>query len=242
MTHDDILYGRLKLWQPEVGPRVKMDTVLLAAYVRLRSRRGASFVELGSATGAVSLMLALRFPERISVIGVEVQQELAEIAERNRIFNSMEDRVSFICGDLRDQDLLKGSSFDGLVVNPPYEASGRGQRSPAEVRAVAREELCCTASDVMKAASRLLKSKGRFFAVFRADRMSVFLNSMTAEGITPKRMRLVHPNALKPADLFLIEGIKDGGEGLIIEPTLIVRDNEGNYTAELLKAYEPEGL
>ncbi|CBL28481.1 hypothetical protein [Fretibacterium fastidiosum] len=62
-TRDDLLYGRLRLWQPAAGPRVSMDTVLLAAWVRRRARR-PRFVELGSASGAVSLMLALRFPHR----------------------------------------------------------------------------------------------------------------------------------------------------------------------------------
>ena len=62
MTHDDILYGRLRLWQPEAGPRVSMDTVLLASWVRRPSGKRAQFVELGAATRAISLMLALRFP------------------------------------------------------------------------------------------------------------------------------------------------------------------------------------
>ena len=68
MTHDDILYGRLRLWQPEAGPRVNMDTVLLASWVRRPPRGRSSFVELGAAAGAVSLMLALDYGDRKSVV------------------------------------------------------------------------------------------------------------------------------------------------------------------------------
>lgn len=94
MTHDDILYGRLRLWQPEAGPRVNMDTVLLASWVRRPPRGRSSFVELGAATGAVSLMLALRFPEGFRIVGVELQPDLAEMAERNRAENG--DRKSVV--------------------------------------------------------------------------------------------------------------------------------------------------
>lgn len=247
MTCDEILYGRLRLWQPDEGPRVNMDTVLLAAWVRLKARTDSSFIELGAATGAVSLMLALRFPERFRVLGLEIQPELEALARRNLVENdnvngTLRDRVSFRCMDLKDYRSLPASSFDGLVVNPPYEEEGRGRSSPVQSVSIARQSTCCTLRDVVEASSWLLKNKGRFFAVLRSDRMGEFLELMTGGGIVPKRLRLVHPRAGKRANLFLVEGLKGGGSGLIVEPPLFVYEENGNYTPELLKAYEPEGL
>ena len=95
--------------------------------------------------------------------------------------------------------------------------------------------------DVFEAASWLLKHKGRFFAVFRADRTAEFLASMTGGGIEPKRLRFVHPWSGEKANLFLVEGLKGAGPGAVVEPPLFVRD-AGGYTSELLKAYELEGL
>ncbi|MBQ9527118.1 MAG: methyltransferase domain-containing protein [Fretibacterium sp.] len=250
-THDDILYGRLKLWQPQNGPRVSMDTVLLAAWVRPRARRHR-FVELGSATGAVSLMLALRFPAPFSIVGVEIQPELVRLAERNRAENALGDRVSFLEGDLRDAALLPAESFDGLAVNPPYEApargeSPRGRASSVPSRSIARQggdsgEVCCTLDDIAAAASRLLKGNGRFFAVFRTDRLAPFMSSMLACRLAPKRLRMVHPRRESPSNLFLIECVKDGGEGLTVEPPLVVTGEDGEYTPDLLRAYTPKGL
>ena len=139
MTHDDILYGRLRLWQPEAGPRVNMDTVLLASWVRRPPRGRSSFVELGAAAGAVSLMLALRFPEGFRIVGLELQPDLAAMAERNGRENGLETRVSFRCGDLRDPSLLPSGAFDGVVANPPYESPGRGRESPVAARSIARQ-------------------------------------------------------------------------------------------------------
>ncbi|GHV44773.1 type 11 methyltransferase [Synergistales bacterium] len=239
MTNDEILYGKLKLWQPDKGPRVSMDTVLLADYVRLRPRaRLSSFIELGAATGAVSLMLALRFPEKFSVLGIEIQPELEEMAHRNRSENGFGDNVSFRCMDLRDYKTFTPGAFDGVVVNPPYEETGRGRRSPSESLSIARQSDCCTTTDVMNASKWLLNNKGRFFAVFRADRMAEFLALMRSVAIEPKRLKLVYPMQGKSAGLFLVEGLKGGGLGLKIEPPLFVTDENGQYTDALLRAYE----
>ena len=245
-TRDEILYGRLRLWQPAEGPRVSMDTVLLAAWVRRRARR-PRFLELGSASGAVAMMLALRFPPPFHVLGLEIQPELAELAERNRMENDLQDRVSFLCGDLRDTSLLPRESFDGIVVNPPYETAGRGRVSPVASRAIARqgaagEAACCTLEDVASAGARLLKGDGRLFAVFRTDRMASLMGAMGARGLTSKRVRMIHPRPGAASNLFLIECAKGGGEGLTVEPPLFVLGPDGAYTPELLSAYEPDGV
>ncbi|MDR2180841.1 MAG: methyltransferase domain-containing protein [Synergistaceae bacterium] len=237
-THDEILYGKLKLWQPQAGPRVNLDTVLLAAYVRLKPRAGSYFVELGSATGAVSLLLALRFPQRFRILGLEIQPELEALAQRNRLENGLGERVSFRRMDMRAHRSLSAESFDGLVVNPPYEEEGRGRKSLLESMSIARQG---NLGDVFQAASWLLKQKGRFYAVFRAVRTAEFLASMTGAGIEPKRLRFVYPRAGKRANLFLVEGLKGGGSGAIVEPPLFVHDDAG-YTSEVLQAYELEGL
>ena len=228
-----------------------MDTVLLAAWTRVRARRG-QFVELGSATGAVSLMLALRFPPPFRVTGVEIQPGLVELAQRNLIENGLEDRVSFIRGDLRASHLLPAESFDGLVVNPPYESPERGRISPVASRAIARHgeehskdhpgETRCSINDIAESALRLLKGRGRLFAIFRTDRMASFIGVMFARRLIPKRLRMVYPRTGEASNLFLIECMKEGGEGLNVEPPLLVLDGQGQYTRELLRAYRPEGL
>ena len=245
MTHDDILYGKLRLWQPGEGPRVNMDTVLLAAYVRLKPRGESSFIELGAAAGAVSLMLALRFPKNFRVLGLEIQPELEELAQRNRAESGLADRVSFRRMDLREYRNLPAGSFDGVVVNPPYEEEGRGRRSPSEATSIARQSVCCSLSDVVEAASWLLKNKGKFFAVFRAGRMAEFLALCVGKKLEPKRLRLVHPKMGEKANLFLLESLKGGGTGLTVERPLFVHDaagGPGKYTPELLQAYELNGL
>jgi tRNA1(Val) A37 N6-methylase TrmN6 len=141
--------------------------------------------------------------------------------------------------DLREHRALPPESFDGLVVNPPYEEEGRGRKSPSKSASIARQSACCGLSDVIRAARWLLKTRGRFFAVFRAGRLAEFLALMTGGGIEPKRLKLIYPREGEKANLFLVEGLKGGGPGLTVEPPLFVYDNAGRYTPDLLKAYDP---
>ena len=237
VTCDEILYGKIKLLQPKNGPRVNLDTILLSSWVKIRSGH-SRFLEAGCASGAISLILALKFPRNFHITGLEIQTELIELANENAKINSLTERVNFLAGDLRDKNIFPRESFDGLVINPPYEAISSGRMSINPSRSTARLEVSCNIDDVGELASRVLKSKGRLFAVFNSERLDVFMSVMLKNKIIPKRLRLVYPNINSSSGIFLIECIKNGGEGVNILPPLIVRDETGNYTQELLKAYE----
>lgn len=224
--------------QPQAGPRVNLDTVLLASWVKVRSGH-SRFLEAGSASGAVSLILARKFRNReFHITGLEIQKELADLAHQNAENNNLTKSVKFIAGDLRDDKILPREFFDGLVINPPYEALRAGRKSINSSRTTARLELTCTPEDTAELASRVLKSKGRLFAVFASGRLDIFIRAMLSNNIIPKRLKPVYPDMKSNSGIFLIECIKNGGEGLTIMPPLYVRDDEGNYTSELLRAYE----
>ena len=233
---DDVLCGKLRILQPLDGPRVNMDTILLYSWVKFRSGR-TKFLEAGCASGAIALMLAAKF-ENIHVTGIDIQSELIELAKINAQNNNLADRVNFIAGDLRDKTLLTQGYYDVLVINPPYESLYRSRESNNLSRSTARLELSCTPEDAGSLAKRVLKSRGRLFAIFTSQRLDVFMNAMTLNKLTPKRLRFVYPDINNNSGVFLIECVKDGGEGLNILPPLIIRDEYNNYTQELMQIYK----
>ena len=238
-TFDDVLFGSVRMIQPLTGPRVNMDTVLLSAWVKVRSGTH-EILEAGCASGAVSLILAQRYGN-IHVTGVDIQPELVRIAEINAENNNLSGRVKFIAGDFRVKSLLPSGKFDALVINPPYSSVMAGRESPDESRTSARLEVSCAPDDVGELARRVLKSRGRLFAVFASLRLDGFLSAMRNHRIIPKRLRPVYPDINHNSGIFLLECVKDGGEGLSLLPPLYVRDESGNYTSEILKAYQPDG-
>ena len=240
-SKDDILYGILKLWQPKTGARVNVDTVLLAAFPDISGIRKGKFAELGSATGAVSLLLAKRF-ENLNITGYEIQKEAVELAKLNAMENGLSSQVNFLEFDIRDYRSLKAQSYGGIVVNPPYKSIESGRISLRHADAAARQETVCRLENVILASRWLLRSKGHFFCVFTANRMAELFNLLVNNDLQPKRMRYVHPKPQRAASVFLLEAVKSGGIGLTVEPPLYIHDENGEYTKELQMAYTLDGL
>ena len=83
----------------------------------------------------------------------------------------------------------------------------------------------------LKAASWCLKSGGSFYAVYRPDRLVNLLCAMRNSKIEPKRLRAVVPSVGKRPSLILVEGRKDGKEGLVYENDLIIY-RDGTHTEQ----------
>ncbi|MCX7828326.1 MAG: methyltransferase domain-containing protein [Thermanaerothrix sp.] len=245
-TLDDLLWGSLRAEQPAegFGPRVTVDTVLLGAYVRIR--KGIRVLELGCAHGILSLMLVKRGLEtgrRVQVVGVDIQGELVEMALRNRDRHGLEEHARFYRMDMRDiTGAWEEAPFDVVVANPPYEDPNRSRPSSRDPVALAVHGLACGLEDVFRAASRVLKPKGRFFMVMRAHRMAEALCGMRDFKLEPKRLTAVHPKPQRDASVFLVEAVKCAKPGMVVESPLFIYGSHGEYTERLLKAYGVEGL
>ena len=134
---ENLLHGVLKIKQPNdnEGPRVNVDTILLAHFVKPRHRE--KILEIGCAHGAISLILAKR---GYNVTGLDIQPHLITMARENAMYNGLSDRLSFIAGDLKDyKKLWAAQSFDRIVVNPPYDEPENSKRSPSDAIATAMQ-------------------------------------------------------------------------------------------------------
>ena len=87
---------------------------------------GDRIIDLGTGCGVVSLLLALDAAPKC-IVGLEIQSDLASLAEKNVRLNGMEDRIRIRMGDLRSvTEWYAPESFDQAVVNPPL----RNPRGP----------------------------------------------------------------------------------------------------------------
>lgn len=215
--------------------KLSTDCVLLADFVNTsRRRRG---IDLGCASGAIALLLLWRSP-RLHMSGLELLEEAAKLAEENMERNSLQDRSRIIWGDIRrHRELFKSGSFDLVVANPPYFPVERGRLSPDEKRSGARGELSCTLEDICAAASYLCCTGGSFSVVYKPERLSELFCAMTAQGLEPKRLRLVCHRPDAAPSLALVEGRRGGGPGLDILPSLILTGPDGKETEEVLRIY-----
>lgn len=235
---DDLQYKGLKIIQNKDGFCFGIDAVLLANFAKNMKRKNI-VVDLCTGTGIVAILLAGKTDAK-KIIGIEIQEESAEMAKRSVELNSLQDRVEIINQDLKKlKSIIEAGSVDTVTVNPPYMKAGSAIVNDANKMSIARHEVCCTLDDVIKESARMLKTNGEFFMVHKPERLVDIFCTMRKYKIEPKRIRFVHPSADKPANIVLIEGSRDGKEFLKFEKSLYVYEN-GEYTDEIYEIYEKE--
>ena len=235
---DDLQLNGLKLIQRPDAFRFGTDSVLLAHFAA--PRRGEVAADLGCGTGAIALLMAGRQPG-MTVDAVELQPDIADMAARSVAINGMEARVRVRCGDMRQIWRELGAGRYSLAVcNPPDGRSGAALESLSETKRLARHEGDLTPLAVAEAAAKLLKNGGRFCAVYPAPRAYELMRAMDDAGIAPKRIRTVHGVQGRAPKFVLLEGVKQGGEGLHWLEPLVLRHVDGSFTDQWHEIYDPK--
>lgn len=232
---DDLQLNGLQLIQKEQGFRFGVDAVLLSHFANVKKKHRV--IDLCTGTGIVSFLVYGKYKPQ-EVIGLEIQDDMVEMANRSSKLNDTSDIVKFVQGDLKDKALLDSlGRFDVVTVNPPYKLNNAGILNPNDKLAIARHEIMCNLEDVIVSARRLLKDNGRMFIVHRPERLADIFVLMRKHKIEPKRVRMVQPNTKKAPNIVLVEGQRDGGAFLKWEETLYVYDDNGNYSEEIDRIY-----
>ena len=232
---DDLQRGGLRVIQRADAFRFGTDAVLLADFAA--PRRHDRVCDLGTGTGIIPLLLYAR-ENTISADAVEIQPDMADMAARSMAMNGLNEKIRVLPGDLRSiRTLLPHARYDLVTCNPPYGKAGGTLLNPDASKRLARHEESCAIEDVACAAAWLLQNGGRLCCVFPAARMIELSDAMRKYRMAPKRIRMVHSRVEKAAHLCLMEGMLDARPGLIIEPPLVIYDENNAYAPELRRIY-----
>ena len=212
-----------------------MDAVLLSNFARVK--KGERVLDLGTGTGIIPILLTAK-TEGENFVGLEIQEESADMARRSVSHNQLDEKVEIVTGDIKEAANIFGlASFDVITTNPPYMIGQHGIANESDTKAIARHEVLCTLDDILRESARVLKPRGRFYMVHRPFRLAEILSKMVEVGIEPKRMRMVHPFIDKEPNMVLIEGMRGANSRMTVERPLIVYKEVGVYSDELLGEY-----
>ncbi len=216
-TRDALLGGQIWLEQPARGEgyRVNADALLLAAFAG--DARGVVF-DLGAGVGAVGLAVCARSRPR-RVVFVEVDPTSVVLARRNAEENGLGARAEVVRGDVLRVALARRGEAALVVCNPPYFEPGtaRAPRTAATARVGPFVRF-------VRAARTLLGRRGRACFVYPARDLARALLTLREAGLEPKRLRMVHGGAGRPARVGLIEARAARPGGLVVEPPLFEND------------------
>jgi len=195
-------------------------------------------VDIGCGCGVIPLIIAYRRPQ-VRLFGLELQEELFDLARRNVIANGLEDHITIQQGDLKNPEGIFPAVYaDWVVSNPPYGRSSSGRLNPKEEKALARHEIAASLLDVLRAARYFLKPHGRAAFIYPARRAAGLISAMREAGLEPKRLQVVYSYPGDEGRFVLVEAVKDGGEELKILPPFFIYDQTRRYSPEMQGRYE----
>ena len=232
---DELHRNGYKIIQNESAFCFGMDAVLLSGFAT--AKKGERVVDFCTGTGIIPILMEAK-TEGSHFTGLEIQPQMAEMANRSVLLNELSERVEIICGDVcKASERFGKSTVDVVTCNPPYMNQNHGLKNPDEPKAIARHEVCLTFEDVAREAAAVLKPGGRVYLVHRPMRLVELIMTMKAHKLEPKRMKFVHPYVGEEANMVLIEAVYGGGAQMRIEKPLIVYEAPGKYTPEIYDIY-----
>lgn len=231
---DDLQNG-LFIIQKQNGFKFGIDAVLLSDFAK--DARSENTLDLCTGTGIVPLLLCAK-TSTPHIYGLEIQPDIAEMAQRSVEYNNLTNRVQIKCGNLKDAETVYGRGvFDKITCNPPYMKCGGGLQNDTDTKSISRHEIMCSLNDVLRVSAAMLVPKGRFFMIHRPARLADIMCAMRKYKLEPKRLRFVHSSFSKAPNLMLIEGMLQGGEELKLLPPLYVYNEDGSCSEEIDKIY-----
>ena len=208
-----------------------VDAVLLSWFAK--ASEGEHVLDFCTGTGVVPILMTAKTAAS-HFTGLEIQEEVAKMASRSVVLNHLGDKVSIICGDLKNTKTLFGKGvFNVVTVNPPYMAGGNGLVGADYSKAVSRHEILCSLEDVIRESANVLVAGGRMYMVHRPYRLGDIICLMKQYKMSPRRLCMVHPKASQEANLVLIEGIRGGNTQIRVEAPLVLFDEDGQESKQI---------
>ena len=233
---DDLELNGLKIIQDKDGFCFGIDSVLLTDFAK-NIKAKSNVIDLGTGTGIIPILLTQK-TKNTNFVGIELQTEVANMAERSVKINNLENRIKILNLNILELDKnYRKNSFDVVTTNPPYKKLNTGVVNENNKKLISRHEITASLENFIEIASYLLKDFGEFYMVHRPDRLVDIFYLMRKNKIEPKKIRFVYPNKNKKANLILIKGIKLAKPFLEYDDNLYVYDENNKYTKEILKIY-----
>ena len=234
---DDLEYKGLKIIQNKEWFCFGIDSIILANFAK-NEKSGSKILDLGTGTGIIAILISQKV-ENSKVVGVEIQEKVAEMAKRSVKLNDLEDNITIIESDIKKlSETIGRGMFDVVITNPPYKKKDTGIINDNSVKTISRHEITANLEDFIRVAAEQLKDYGTFYMIHRPERLVDIIEDLRKYKLEPKEIRFIHSKKDKPPKEVLIKAVKLGGKFLKVREPLIVYNEDGTYTEEILKIYE----
>ena len=214
-----------------------LDSVLLPNFVTI-NKNVSKILDIGCGNAPIPLILSTK--TKAKIIGVEIQKEVFDLAQKSVNINKLNNQIEIINADINEMyDQFETESFDIITCNPPFfKVSKDCNLNKNDYKTIARHEVKLNLDDIFKIAKKLLKNNGYIAIVHRPERLVDIITTMKKYNIEPKKVQFIYPKTNMEANILLVEGTKNGKEGLKILPPIYTHLDNGEYTEQIKKYFE----
>lgn len=226
---EDLGCGDLKIIQDPSLYTFTSDSVILANFIK--TKPSDRCLEIGMGSAVISILLSAKEKFK-NIVGLEIQKEMACLAQENIALNNLESKISVKNVDAKEyrKHFLCGE-FDVVFSNPPYMTSSTNKNKNI-CREIARHESYLPMNELTKVLSDSLRFGGKAYIVYGASRSAGLISSLIEHDLQPKTMFFTE-NGKGRVVLVVIEAVKGGKEGVTVLPNLITNDEKGDYYKKL---------
>ena len=210
MLKDDEIIEKLnekfKIIQKVSGYKYGEDTILLfKLFQDSLNKKNIKLLDIGTGNGILPILLSdNKFLTEL--IGIDIQKENIDRANKALELNKIEKNIQFECIDIRE---YKNSNyFDIIISNPPYMDDNGKKINENEHRAISRHEIKLNLSEFISNAKRLLKPIGSLYFIHRTHRLVEIIKALDKNDFSVKKIIFIYSARNNKSTMMFVEAIK----------------------------------
>lgn len=206
---------KFEIIQKVGGYKYGEDTILLFKLFQASlNKKNIKLLDIGTGNGILPILLSDN--EFLSeLIGIDIQKENIERANKALELNKIKKNIQFKCIDIKEYK--QSNYFDVIISNPPYMEDNGKKINENEHKAISRHEIKLTLSELISNAKRLLKPIGLFYFIHRTHRLVEIVKILDENNFSVKKIIFIYSTENNKSSMMFIEAIKGKKEKLEIE-------------------------
>lgn len=230
---DDLQLNNLKIIQNSKWFCFGIDSIILSNFAK-EMHKNSKVLDLGTGNGILAILVSEKV-ENSKIIGIEVQEEVADMAKRSVELNNLEQKITIINSNIKE--IKYNNEFDAVITNPPYKETNTGLMNENQVKLISRHEIKGTLEDFIRKSSEALKDRGSLYMVNRPERIIDIFEYCRKYKLEPKKLQMVYSKIGGKPNLILVKAVKNANKYLKVEKPLYIYKENGKYTDEILEIY-----
>ncbi|MFC2150997.1 tRNA1(Val) (adenine(37)-N6)-methyltransferase [Bacteroidota bacterium] len=220
-------FKQFTIYQDKCAMKVGTDGVLLGAWANCEY--GNEFLDIGTGTGLIALMLAQR--SNATIDALEIDQSACVQANENVKESPWKERINVINNSIQEFTKSSIKKYDLIVSNPPYFQNSLF--APDEKRTDARHNSNLQYEDIINGAINLVKDDGRLSLILPYLEGNMFILKAVEYGLYCIRQTKVLPKPNREPKRLLLEFMKI--KKPLIEQEIIIELNKRHEYSEAYK-------